>query len=56
MFFRNDMILMLLLNVFMQEYDFKGVVIGTWEVAEPAVWSEAGSSEVARSLIAAAPR
>ena len=56
MFFRKSMILRWLLNVFMQEYDSKGVVIGTWEVTEPAVWSEASSSEVARSLIAAAPR
>jgi hypothetical protein len=39
-----------------QEFDSKRVAICTREVAEPAVWSEAGSSEVARWRSAVAAR
>jgi hypothetical protein len=56
MFFRKSVILMWLLVAFVQEFDSKPVVFCAREVAEPAVWSEAGSSEVAAALSAAAAR
>lgn len=50
MFFRKSMILMLLLNVFVQEqeYDSKSVTICAREVAEPAVRAGADAGEVIR--------
>lgn len=56
MFFCNDMILICLLVYLVQRYDAKRVAICAQEVAEPAVWSEAGSIKVARRRSGVAAR
>jgi hypothetical protein len=55
-FFRKNMILILLLIIFVQEYDSKRVAICGREVAEHTARGEADAGAVTRSRIAAASR